>query len=309
MTYRKLVNLSCPSVPCRVTQLCLRPVPKRGFSPLMMMKRTSGRRKRLTMQHKPSPETGRLASSSKDAVVIIFWSYLFMHYSWNLWMEINWLLLILFVFFSRFGGSRSSQSPAASQTCDRTAPSGTEASDRSADSDEEEPKEELDPFSSQGQAEPPKSKTCSGFGLYIRATSGLSYGFMHDVYGVVFLSRHWLDCRLWRGKLKGSSSRNGFCCLGDSSLTANYRTGRGERVGQVHRLPAFLLVSLGFLVLDHTQRCCWFSAQQDRQPNEIGLPLNASVWVVFKCAIHLQFWNRPQMQLARGLGAQWIREH
>ncbi|XP_041794393.1 serine/threonine-protein phosphatase 6 regulatory subunit 2 isoform X2 [Chelmon rostratus] len=61
---------------------------------------------------------------------------------------------------SRFGGSRSSQSQAASKACDRTATSGTEASDRAADSDSEEgedPKDDLDPFSSQGQSEATKS--------------------------------------------------------------------------------------------------------------------------------------------------------
>ncbi|KAM6926697.1 serine/threonine-protein phosphatase 6 regulatory subunit 2 isoform 1-T1 [Lycodopsis pacificus] len=61
---------------------------------------------------------------------------------------------------NRFGGSRSSQSPAASKDCDRTAASGTEASDRAADSDSEEgenPKEDLDPFSSQGQTDGTKS--------------------------------------------------------------------------------------------------------------------------------------------------------
>ncbi|XP_041794392.1 serine/threonine-protein phosphatase 6 regulatory subunit 2 isoform X1 [Chelmon rostratus] len=60
----------------------------------------------------------------------------------------------------QFGGSRSSQSQAASKACDRTATSGTEASDRAADSDSEEgedPKDDLDPFSSQGQSEATKS--------------------------------------------------------------------------------------------------------------------------------------------------------
>lgn len=61
---------------------------------------------------------------------------------------------------NRFGGSRSSQSPAASKDCDETAASGTEASDRAADSDSEEgedPKDDMDPFSSQSQAEATKS--------------------------------------------------------------------------------------------------------------------------------------------------------
>ncbi|XP_070827575.1 serine/threonine-protein phosphatase 6 regulatory subunit 2 isoform X1 [Chaetodon trifascialis] len=61
---------------------------------------------------------------------------------------------------NRFGGSRSSQNQAASKACDRTAASGSEASDRAADSDSEEgedPKDDLDPFSSQGQTEATKS--------------------------------------------------------------------------------------------------------------------------------------------------------
>ncbi|XP_039990157.1 serine/threonine-protein phosphatase 6 regulatory subunit 2 isoform X1 [Xiphias gladius] len=56
---------------------------------------------------------------------------------------------------NRFGGSQS-----ASKACDRTATSGTEASDTAADSDSEEgeePKDGLDPFSSQGQTEATKS--------------------------------------------------------------------------------------------------------------------------------------------------------
>ncbi|XP_067445714.1 serine/threonine-protein phosphatase 6 regulatory subunit 2 isoform X2 [Thunnus thynnus] len=60
---------------------------------------------------------------------------------------------------NRFGGSQS-QSQAASKACDRTAGSGTEASDRTPESDseeEEEPKDDLDPFSSQGQTETAQS--------------------------------------------------------------------------------------------------------------------------------------------------------
>ncbi|XP_023259700.1 serine/threonine-protein phosphatase 6 regulatory subunit 2-like isoform X1 [Seriola lalandi dorsalis] len=61
---------------------------------------------------------------------------------------------------NRFGGSQSSQSQADSKACDRTATSGTEVSDRAADSDSdegEESKDGLDPFSSQGQTEATKS--------------------------------------------------------------------------------------------------------------------------------------------------------
>ncbi|KAA8590169.1 hypothetical protein FQN60_014103 [Etheostoma spectabile] len=60
---------------------------------------------------------------------------------------------------NRFGGSRSSSS-AANKDSDRTAASGTEVSDRAADSDSEEgedPKDYLDPFSNQGQTEATKS--------------------------------------------------------------------------------------------------------------------------------------------------------
>ncbi|XP_035521444.1 serine/threonine-protein phosphatase 6 regulatory subunit 2 [Morone saxatilis] len=60
---------------------------------------------------------------------------------------------------NRFGGSQA-QSQAASTACDMTAASGTEASDTAADSDSEEgedPKDDLDPFSSQGQTEATKS--------------------------------------------------------------------------------------------------------------------------------------------------------
>lgn len=60
---------------------------------------------------------------------------------------------------NRFGGSRSSQSQAAGKTCDRAATSSAETPDRGADSDseEEDPKEELDPFSSQGQTDATKN--------------------------------------------------------------------------------------------------------------------------------------------------------
>ncbi|KAM4553454.1 serine/threonine-protein phosphatase 6 regulatory subunit 2 isoform 3-T3 [Fundulus diaphanus] len=68
---------------------------------------------------------------------------------------------------NRFGGSPSSQSQAASQTCDRTADSSTEVSDRPADSDseEEDNKNDFDPFSSQGQTDaPPSSDWVADFG-------------------------------------------------------------------------------------------------------------------------------------------------
>nr|XP_046249551.1 serine/threonine-protein phosphatase 6 regulatory subunit 2 [Scatophagus argus]XP_046249552.1 serine/threonine-protein phosphatase 6 regulatory subunit 2 [Scatophagus argus]XP_046249553.1 serine/threonine-protein phosphatase 6 regulatory subunit 2 [Scatophagus argus] len=61
---------------------------------------------------------------------------------------------------NRFGGSQSSQSQATSKACDRTSASGTEASDRASDSDSEEgedPKDDLDPFSSLSQTEAAKS--------------------------------------------------------------------------------------------------------------------------------------------------------
>ncbi|CAG5958089.1 unnamed protein product [Menidia menidia] len=52
---------------------------------------------------------------------------------------------------NRFGGSRSSQSQTASTTCDRPAASSPDVPDRAEDSDSEEenPKEDQDPFSSQ----------------------------------------------------------------------------------------------------------------------------------------------------------------
>ncbi|XP_014854275.1 PREDICTED: serine/threonine-protein phosphatase 6 regulatory subunit 2-like isoform X1 [Poecilia mexicana] len=68
---------------------------------------------------------------------------------------------------NRFGGSPSSQSQAASQTCERTAASSTDAPDRPADSDseEEDNKDEFDPFSSQGQTgAPPSSDWVADFG-------------------------------------------------------------------------------------------------------------------------------------------------
>ncbi|KAM4619304.1 serine/threonine-protein phosphatase 6 regulatory subunit 2 [Polymixia lowei] len=61
---------------------------------------------------------------------------------------------------NRFGGSQSTQSDSASKTYDRTASSGTEAFERTTGSDTEEgeePKEALDPFSSQGQTEATQS--------------------------------------------------------------------------------------------------------------------------------------------------------
>ncbi|XP_067358476.1 serine/threonine-protein phosphatase 6 regulatory subunit 2 isoform X2 [Channa argus] len=66
---------------------------------------------------------------------------------------------------NRFGGSWSSQIPVTSKACDeteaceRTSTSVNEASDRAADSDseEEEPKDDLDPFSRQSQTDSTKS--------------------------------------------------------------------------------------------------------------------------------------------------------
>ncbi|XP_072241829.1 serine/threonine-protein phosphatase 6 regulatory subunit 2 isoform X1 [Leuresthes tenuis] len=60
---------------------------------------------------------------------------------------------------NRFGVSQSSQSQTASATCDRPAASSTDVPDRAADSDseEEDPKGDLDPFSSQDQTEATKS--------------------------------------------------------------------------------------------------------------------------------------------------------
>lgn len=61
---------------------------------------------------------------------------------------------------------------------------------------------------------------------------------------VLFIHSHWLGCRLWGGELKGSCSRSGLLSLGHSRHPTSCHRGRGERMGQVHRLPAFLLVSL-----------------------------------------------------------------
>lgn len=63
------------------------------------------------------------------------------------------------MFFVRFGGSQSSQSPTASKVCGMTA---AEPSDGAAgsDSEEDEPKDDLDPFSSQSQTEAAKSEMC-----------------------------------------------------------------------------------------------------------------------------------------------------
>lgn len=60
---------------------------------------------------------------------------------------------------NRFGGSQSSQSQAASNTCDHTAAPGTEVPDKEADSDSEEgedPRDDLDPFVSQDQTDAAK---------------------------------------------------------------------------------------------------------------------------------------------------------
>lgn len=68
----------------------------------------------------------------------------------------------IFCLFLRFGGLQSSQRPVVSKACDKASASATETSDRAADSDsEEEPNDDLDPFSSQGQAEPAKGEICS----------------------------------------------------------------------------------------------------------------------------------------------------
>lgn len=56
---------------------------------------------------------------------------------------------------NRFGGCPSSQSQALSKTCDKTAAAAAESPDKTADSDSEEaePKDNLDPFLNQGQTD------------------------------------------------------------------------------------------------------------------------------------------------------------
>ncbi|XP_015239487.1 PREDICTED: serine/threonine-protein phosphatase 6 regulatory subunit 2 isoform X2 [Cyprinodon variegatus] len=68
---------------------------------------------------------------------------------------------------NRFGGSTSSQSQVTSQTCEKRTASSTEVTDRPADSDseEEDNKDDFDPFSSQGQTDaPPTSSWVADFG-------------------------------------------------------------------------------------------------------------------------------------------------
>lgn len=92
----------------------------------------------------------------------MFWNYLFHHL-----LEVAYVNLLSLVnqtyqhvlCYQRFGGSRSSRSQAASKASDRTAGSGTETADRAADSDSEEgadPKDDLDPFLSQGESDTTK---------------------------------------------------------------------------------------------------------------------------------------------------------
>lgn len=57
-----------------------------------------------------------------------------------------------------------------------------------------------------------------------------------------FVSRYGLDRRLWGGELKGPCSRRGLLRLGRSRLSTSLHRGWGEGMGQVHRLPAILLV-------------------------------------------------------------------
>lgn len=61
---------------------------------------------------------------------------------------------------------------------------------------------------------------------------------------VHFILRYRLDRRLWGGELKGPCGRRRLCGLGHSGHQPCCHGGRRERMGQVHRLPAFLLVSL-----------------------------------------------------------------
>lgn len=118
----------------------------------------------------------------------------------------------------RFGGSRSSQSQAAIKTCDTTAASGTEIPDAAGDSEseeEEDPKDDLDPFSSLDHSEAAKSEIvlyCKILRLlYVNlGTKSCSLG--SSV--LLFTLRHWVGSRLWRGELKGSSSRRELFCLG-----------------------------------------------------------------------------------------------
>lgn len=76
------------------------------------------------------------------------------------------------LFLIRFGGSPSSQSQAASQTCEMTATSSTDGPDKPADSDseEEDNKDDFDPFSSQDQTVAPPSKIYVNVATFVQYT-------------------------------------------------------------------------------------------------------------------------------------------
>lgn len=157
-----------------------------------------------------------------------------------------------FFLCSRFGGSQSSQSQAASQASERTAAPGTETAGGKAEcfSEEGDDSKDFDPFLSLGESDATKCEQETSAPLVmikagVESPSNVEFtSAAFFFFFFLLLLRLRLGCQLRGGELQGSCGRGGLLGLGESRLPAGHRRGGRERLGQVHRLPAFLLVSV-----------------------------------------------------------------
>lgn len=134
---------------CRPTRLRSKPAPRRGSSLSTTTKRTSGKRRKSNSRRKPSRATGqaRAAAGKPRARVYI-----------SAATRLTPKMSSFFFLCSRFGGSQSSQSQAASQASERTAAPGTETAGGKAEcfSEEGDDSKDFDPFLSLGESDATK---------------------------------------------------------------------------------------------------------------------------------------------------------
>lgn len=220
---------------CRLIQPRLKPAPRRGSNLSTTMKRTFGRRKKSNLRRTPSRVTGETRGRTE--------TWCNSSHAHPTHLTTSWC--------SRFGGSQSSQSQAASQASERTAAPGTDTAAGKADcfSEEGDDSKDFDPFLSLGESDATKCEQEPSVALVmtkaaVKMPSKAEFACARCFFSIFFLLRLWLGGQLWRGELQGSCGRGGLLGLGESWLPTSRHWGGGERLGQVHRLPAVLLVSL-----------------------------------------------------------------
>lgn len=239
--YRRSLTELVRSVSCRPTRLRSKPAPRRGSSLSTTTKRTSGKRRKSNLRRKPRRATGQ-ARGSRGNLGQEFTSA----------QPARLTPKCPFFLCSRFGGSQSSQSQAASQASERTAAPGTETAAGKAEcfSEEGDDSKDFDPFLSLGESDATKCEQETSAPLVmikagVEPPSNVEFTSAAFFFVFVFLLlRLRLGCQLRGGELQGSCGRGGLLGLGESRLPAGRHRGGRERLGQVHRLPAFLLVSV-----------------------------------------------------------------